>query len=38
VPLRAAKGLDCYFVQVFGGGDSFYRKKPDPRPGLAETC
>ncbi len=30
------KGLDGYFVQVFGG-DAFARKKPDPLPLLA-TC
>ena len=35
-PLLAAKGLDGYFDQVFGG-DSFARKKPDPLP-LLETC
>ncbi len=34
--LLAAKGLDGFFVQVFGG-DSFARKKPDPLPLLA-TC
>ena len=35
-PLLAAKGLDGFFVQVFGG-DAFARKKPDPLP-LLETC
>jgi phosphoglycolate phosphatase len=35
-PLLAAKGLDGYFSQVFGG-DAFARKKPDPLP-LIETC
>ena len=35
-PLLAAKGLDGFFSQVFGG-DSFVRKKPDPLP-LIETC
>lgn len=34
--LLAAKGLDSFFVQVFGG-DSFARKKPDPLP-LLSTC
>jgi phosphoglycolate phosphatase len=34
--LLAAKGLDGYFSQVFGG-DSFERKKPDPLP-LLRTC
>lgn len=34
--LLAAKGLDGFFAQVFGG-DSFARKKPDPLP-LLETC
>jgi phosphoglycolate phosphatase len=34
--LLAAKGLDGFFVQVFGG-DSFARKKPDPLP-LVSTC
>lgn len=34
--LLAAKGLERFFVQVFGG-DSFARKKPDPLP-LLETC
>ncbi len=34
--LLAAKGLDGFFVQVFGG-DSFARKKPDPLP-LLSTC
>ena len=35
-PLLAAKGLDRYFEQVFGG-DAFERKKPDPLP-LRKTC
>jgi phosphoglycolate phosphatase len=35
-PLLAAKGLDRYFSQVFGG-DAFARKKPDPLP-LLQTC
>ena len=35
-PLLAAKGLDGFFAQVFGG-DAFARKKPDPLP-LLETC
>ncbi len=35
-PLLAAKGLDGYFEQVFGG-DAFERKKPDPLP-LLKTC
>ena len=35
-PLLAAKGLDVYFEQVFGG-DDFERKKPDPLP-LLKTC
>jgi phosphoglycolate phosphatase len=35
-PLLAAKGLDRYFAQVFGG-DAFERKKPDPLP-LLKTC
>ncbi len=35
-PLLAAKGLDGFFQQVFGG-DAFARKKPDPLP-LLETC
>lgn len=34
--LLAAKQLDGFFVQVFGG-DSFERKKPDPLP-LLRTC
>ena len=34
--LLAAKGLDGFFVQVFGGG-SFERKKPDPLP-IIKTC
>ena len=36
LPLLAAKGLDGYFEQVFGG-DAFERKKPDPLP-LLRTC
>ena len=35
-PLLEAKGLDHFFVHVFGG-DSFERKKPDPLP-LLKTC
>jgi phosphoglycolate phosphatase len=35
-PLLAAKGLDGFFTQVFGG-DSFERKKPDPLP-ILKTC
>ena len=35
-PLLAAKLLDGYFDQVFGG-DDFARKKPDPLP-LLKTC
>ncbi|MDA7418788.1 phosphoglycolate phosphatase [Xenophilus arseniciresistens] len=35
-PLLAAKKLDSYFEQVFGG-DDFARKKPDPLP-LLKTC
>jgi len=35
-PLLAAKGLDGFFLHVFGG-DAFARKKPDPLP-LLETC
>lgn len=35
-PLLAAKGLDRYFSEVFGG-DAFARKKPDPLP-LEKTC
>jgi len=35
-PLLAAKGLDGFFDQVFGG-DAFERKKPDPLP-LLKTC
>ncbi|OYU30144.1 MAG: phosphoglycolate phosphatase [Comamonadaceae bacterium PBBC2] len=35
-PLLAAKGIDGYFTQVFGG-DSFERKKPDPLP-ILKTC
>jgi len=35
-PLLAAKGLDVFFEQVFGG-DDFARKKPDPLP-LLKTC
>lgn len=34
--LLAAKGLQGFFAQVFGG-DSFERKKPDPLP-LLRTC
>ncbi len=34
--LLAAKGLDGFFSQVFGG-DAFERKKPDPLP-LIKTC
>ena len=36
LPLLAAKGLDGFFEQVFGG-DAFERKKPDPLP-LVKTC
>ena len=35
-PLLAAKGLDGFFADVFGG-DAFERKKPDPLP-LLKTC
>ena len=35
-PLLKSKGLDGFFMQVFGG-DSFERKKPDPLP-LLKTC
>ena len=35
-PLLAAKGLDGFFGQLYGG-DSFARKKPDPLP-LLEAC
>ena len=35
-PLLQAKGLDKFFIHVFGG-DSFERKKPDPLP-LRKTC
>ena len=35
-PLLQAKGLDHFFIHVFGG-DSFERKKPDPLP-LLKTC
>jgi phosphoglycolate phosphatase len=35
-PLLQAKGLDKFFIHVFGG-DSFERKKPDPLP-LLKTC
>jgi len=35
-PLLAAKDLDGFFAQVFGG-DAFERKKPDPLP-LLKTC
>lgn len=34
--LLAAKGLDAFFVHVFGG-DAFERRKPDPLP-LLRTC
>jgi phosphoglycolate phosphatase len=34
--LLALKGLDGFFVQVFGG-DAFERKKPDPMP-LLKAC
>ena len=34
--LLANKGLDSFFVHIFGG-DSFERKKPDPLP-LRKTC
>ena len=36
LPLLKSKGLDHFFLQVFGG-DSFERKKPDPLP-LLKTC
>ncbi|MDD2545618.1 MAG: HAD-IA family hydrolase, partial [Burkholderiaceae bacterium] len=36
LPLLRSKGLDGFFVQVFGG-DAFARKKPDPLP-LLKTC
>ena len=36
LPLLAAKSLDRYFDEVFGG-DDFARKKPDPLP-LLKTC
>jgi len=36
LPLLKTKGLDHYFLHVFGG-DSFERKKPDPLP-LIKTC
>lgn len=36
LPLLKSKGLDLFFLQVFGG-DSFERKKPDPLP-LLKTC
>jgi len=36
LPLLKAKGLDGFFIQVFGG-DAFERKKPDPLP-LLKTC
>ncbi|MGI4777980.1 MAG: phosphoglycolate phosphatase [Janthinobacterium lividum] len=36
LPLLAQKGLDGFFVHVFGG-DAFARKKPDPLP-LLKTC
>ena len=35
-PLLVAKGVDAFFVEVFGG-DAFERKKPDPMP-LIEAC
>jgi phosphoglycolate phosphatase len=35
-PLLAAKGLDGFFLHVFGG-DAFERKKPDPLP-LRKAC
>lgn len=35
-PLLKAKGLDGFFISVFGG-DSFEKKKPDPLP-LLKTC
>lgn len=35
-PLLAAKGLDGFFEQTFGG-DAFARQKPDPLP-LLKTC
>jgi phosphoglycolate phosphatase len=35
-PLLAAKGLDGFFREVFGG-DAFEKKKPDPLP-LIRTC
>jgi phosphoglycolate phosphatase len=35
-PLLQAKGLEAFFVHVFGG-DSFERTKPDPLP-LLKTC
>ena len=35
-PLLQAKGLDRFFMHVYGG-DSFERKKPDPLP-LLKTC
>lgn len=36
LPLLRRKGLDGFFVHVFGG-DAFARKKPDPLP-LHKTC
>ncbi len=36
LPLLRSKGLDHFFLQVFGG-DSFERRKPDPLP-LLKTC
>ncbi len=36
LPLLQSKGLDHFFLQVFGG-DSFERRKPDPLP-LLKTC
>ena len=35
-PLLAAKGLEGFFTQVYGG-DSFERRKPDPQP-LLKAC
>ena len=36
LPLLRAKGLDGFFIHVFGG-DAFEKKKPDPLP-LRKTC
>ena len=36
LPLLRSKGLESFFLEVFGG-DSFERKKPDPLP-LLKTC